>query len=191
VALPTEIGTDGQRPLLVTKGNPTSSRGCYQIEHHLYQVYLLSTRCRRGLPATSSASVVVTVWMCCFQLSWQYSGLALPCQSTRAIGPIQLPQCCVYLHRCCYTRAQWVLHDSDTPCASFPLLPLSSARRERRRPCSGPTIAKRGAAEQIHTCNVGSEARFAGTCYTCRSQQLLSKGSKLLLIQAKDLFRRT
>jgi hypothetical protein len=25
VALPTEMGTDGQRPLLITKGNPTSS----------------------------------------------------------------------------------------------------------------------------------------------------------------------
>jgi hypothetical protein len=38
--------TDGQRPLLITKGNPTSSQGCYQvvpIEHHLYQVYQLST----------------------------------------------------------------------------------------------------------------------------------------------------
>jgi hypothetical protein len=44
VALPTEIGTDGQRPLLITKGNPTSSRGCYQVvpvEHHLYQVVVL------------------------------------------------------------------------------------------------------------------------------------------------------
>jgi hypothetical protein len=43
----TEIGADGQRPLLITKGNPISSRGCYQvvpIEHQLYQVYHLSTR---------------------------------------------------------------------------------------------------------------------------------------------------
>jgi hypothetical protein len=44
----------------ITKENPTSSRGCYQaepIEHQLYQFYQLSTRCRGGLPATSSSSV--------------------------------------------------------------------------------------------------------------------------------------
>jgi hypothetical protein len=31
VALPTELGSDGQRPILITKGNPTSSRGCYKV----------------------------------------------------------------------------------------------------------------------------------------------------------------
>jgi hypothetical protein len=30
VASPTRIEIDGQRSLLITKGNPTSSRGCYQ-----------------------------------------------------------------------------------------------------------------------------------------------------------------
>jgi hypothetical protein len=61
VALPTEIGADGQGPLLITKGNPTSSRGCYgvvSIENQLYQVYQLGIRCRRSLSATSSASVI-------------------------------------------------------------------------------------------------------------------------------------
>jgi hypothetical protein len=63
VALPTEIGAGGQRPLrlLITKGNPTSSRGCYRvvpIEHQLHQVYQWSTRCRQSQPATSSASVI-------------------------------------------------------------------------------------------------------------------------------------
>jgi hypothetical protein len=39
VALPTRVRTDGQRPLLMTKGNPSGSRGCHQTvpDQHLGQ----------------------------------------------------------------------------------------------------------------------------------------------------------
>jgi hypothetical protein len=33
--MPTGIATDGQRPLLIVKCNPTSSRGCYQVVPNL------------------------------------------------------------------------------------------------------------------------------------------------------------
>jgi hypothetical protein len=45
------MGTDGQRPLLITKGNPPAAEAATKVHQ-------LSTWCRRGLPATSSASVV-------------------------------------------------------------------------------------------------------------------------------------